>query len=91
MDELDDDVWLRLTEWITLKGSTFGPVGGTAVFDAVLARAGQRLAAGDVLRDVPQVGLQGRNRVEAPVVGGQHPLGNKPPQVPVGISNSNRS
>jgi hypothetical protein len=44
---LADELWLKLSEWVDLKGSTFGPVGGAAVYDAVLARAGHRLAAAD--------------------------------------------
>jgi hypothetical protein len=47
-EPLDEGVWRAANEWISLKGMTFGPVGGTAIYDLVLARIGQCLAAGDL-------------------------------------------
>jgi hypothetical protein len=47
-DQLNEAVWRTASEWIGLKGMSFGPVGGTAVYDLTLARIGQRLAAGDL-------------------------------------------
>jgi hypothetical protein len=46
-DPLADELWLKLSEWVNAKGVSFGPVGGTAVYDVLLARIGQRLALGD--------------------------------------------
>jgi len=46
-EALDDAAWLKATEWTDLKGSTFGPVGGTAIYDLVLLRAAALLAAGN--------------------------------------------
>jgi eukaryotic-like serine/threonine-protein kinase len=45
---LDEGVWRILNEWISLQGMSFGPVGGTAVYDLAVARTGQCLAGGDL-------------------------------------------
>ncbi|MBN2452072.1 MAG: hypothetical protein JXR77_16920, partial [Lentisphaeria bacterium] len=42
-----DRIWLQFTEAVEVKGTTFGPVGGDAVYSVVLARVGERLAARD--------------------------------------------
>ena len=44
-EPLDEGVWRSANEWINEKGMSFGPVGGTAVYDLALARIGQLLAA----------------------------------------------
>lgn len=47
---LNDGVWLKATEWTDLDGSTFGPVGGTAIYDLVLLRVAHLVSAGDDVR-----------------------------------------
>jgi serine/threonine-protein kinase len=47
-DAIDEGVWGRAKEWVSLNSMAYGPVGGTALYDLALGRIGQRLAVGDL-------------------------------------------